>query len=548
MIYDLDEFEDGTPFAADIVVVGGGVAGITLAMKLAEGARSVILLEAGGETYEEESQELYDGEVADEALHPAPKTYRQRRLGGTSTIWGGRCVPFDTMDFAQRPWIAHSGWPFDLSDLQPFYAESNALCEAGRFAYTAEQAFPEGVKPILSSFAGQQFDDNTLERFSCPSDFGRRYRRRLASDRNIRTLLHANVTNINSSVSGRVDSVTVQTLKGKQFEVSAGRFVLAMGGLEIPRLLLSSQAAQPGTLGDGTDWIGRGYMCHIAGTIGSLQVATGVSVEHGYHVAQEGTYCRQRFTLKPQAQRDLAVGNFVARLHHPRIPDPSHRSGFLSAIFLAKPFISYEYRKRLHGGDKASMLNMLAHVRNIASDPVKTGGVLAHWAITHTLAERKFPSIIVKPPSGKYSVDFNAEQEPNPDSRITLTQDKDRLGMRKMRVDWRYTANDMRTVRVSLRALAADLEASRSATLQFDDDEVEVCALRDGAYGGHHIGTTRMSASPRSGVVDSDCRVHGTPNLYIASSSVFPTSSHANPTLTVVAMTLRLAEHLERIS
>ena len=546
MIQDLDETEDGARFAADIVVVGGGVAGITLAMKLAEASRSVILLEAGGPSYEEPSQQIYEGDVADEALHPATRTYRQRRLGGTSTIWGGRCVPFDSMDFAQRPWIAHSGWPFPLHELQPFYPESNALCEAGRFAYTAEQAFPGGVKPILSGFAGQRFDDNSLERFSCPSNFARRYGKRLASDRNIRTLLHANVTAINANGAGRVDSVTVQTLGGKRFEVSAARFVLAMGGLEIPRLLLSSQAGQPGALGDGSDWIGRGYMCHIAGTIGSLQAAEGVAVEHGYHVAQEGTYCRRRFTLKPQAQQDLAVGNFVARLHHPRIPDPSHKSGFLSALFLAKPLISYEYSKRLHGGDKASLPNLLAHARNIATDPLSTGSVLAHWAFAHTLAERKFPSIIVKPRSGRYSVDFNAEQEPNPDSRITLTRERDRLGMPKMRVDWRHTANDMRTVRLSLRALAADLEASRSGTLQFDDDEVELCALRDGAYGGHHVGTTRMSASPRSGVVNSDCRVHGTPNLYVASSSVFPTSSHANPTLTVVAMTLRLADHLQK--
>ena len=127
---------------------------------------------------------------------------------------------------------------------------------------------------------------------------------------------------------------------------------------------------------------------------------------------------------------------------------------------------------------------------------------------------------------------------------MSLCAERDRLGMQRIRVDWRHSAGDLRTVREGLRALAGDLETSKAGSLSFDEAKVEDCALRDGAYGGHHIGTTRMAASPRDGVVDADCRVHGTPNLYVASSAVFPTSSQANPTLTIAALAVRLAQHL----
>jgi choline dehydrogenase-like flavoprotein len=145
-----------------------------------------------------------------------------------------------------------------------------------------------------------------------------------------------------------------------------------------------------------------------------------------------------------------------------------------------------------------------------------------------------------------YSIDFNAEQEPNRASRVTLGREVDALGMRKIAVDWRYTQGDMRTVRLGMAALAQEIAQSGCGKLLFDREGVQLDAIRDGAYGGHHVGTARMSAAARDGVVNGDCRLHGVGNLYIASSAVFPTSSQANPTLTIVAMALRLAEHLKQ--
>jgi choline dehydrogenase-like flavoprotein len=549
MIRDADSFDDGTVLRADICIVGAGAAGITLALQFLSSGHSVLLLESGGDEEEAATQALYEGEVADEKLHSPPVKYRQRRLGGSTSIWGGRCIPFDPIDFERRDWIPDSGWPFGIDELLPYYPAANALCEAGEFAYTAEAAFPNGMRPMFERFAGRSFTDNTLERFSCPTDFGRRYRHRIEVSKDVRLVLHANVTNIATSDDGtRVDHLDVRTLSGRSLSVKAGHVVLATGGLEVPRLLLASRDHHADGIGNAHDLVGRFYMCHMAGTLGEITVAGDRdSVWHGYDISDEGIYCRRRFALTEAAQRELGVGNFVARLHHPRIPDPAHRTGILSALYLAKPFIGYEYSKRLHGEDAVSLSTWLAHVRNVALDPWNTGMFLLDWARKRTLAERKFPSIIVRSKAGIYSLDVHAEQVPNCNSRVSLTDATDALGTPRINVDWRCSPGDIATVKHAVQVLAAELESSGCGTMRYDETLVEADILRDGAYGGHHIGTARMSDSPCRGVVDADCKVHGVDNLYVASSAVFPTSGQANPTLTIVALSLRLAERLRRL-
>ena len=547
MILDAHELEDGSVLAGDICIVGAGAAGISIALQFLHGPTRIILLESGGLTAEAETSALYRGEVADEKLHSPASSYRERRFGGSTTIWGGRCMPLDPIDFEKRPWIPGSGWPFGRETLDPWYPEANALCEAGDFAYTAEAAFPHGMRRLLERFEGERFTDNTLERFSCPTDFGRRYRRRLESSAFVRAVLHANVTDILMNETGsRVWGVDAATLRGRRFRVEARHFVLATGGLEIPRLLLASNAVQKHGIGNAHDQVGRNYMCHIAGTIGELRVTGGANaVSYGYQVAEDGVYCRRRLALAETAQRELRAGNFIARLHHPRIPDPRHGTGALSALYFARPFISYEYAKRLHGEGGAGIATNARHLVNLLRDPWSAIRFGADWLKRRILADRKFPSIIVPSRTSTYSIDFHAEQVPNPVSRISLGAGRDALGLRRIHIDWRHDALDIRTVRLALRALANDLARSGCGRLAYDETTLESEILRDGAYGGHHIGTARMAADPRRGVVDADCRVHGVANLYLAGSAVFPTSGQANPTLTIVALALRLASHLQ---
>ncbi len=547
MIQDASDIPDNSILKSDICVVGAGAAGISMALSLMESGLSVLLLESGGVSEEAETQTLYEGEVADEALHSPPASYRQRRFGGSTTIWGGRCMPMDPIDFEQRDYMPHSGWPISFEDLRPYYERANQLCEAGNFVYSSTESYPARARAMLSGFHSSNFSTEQIERFSCPTNFAVRYGDRLAAADDVRLILHANVTNISLAEDGKsVRLVQVKTLSGKAFQVQAQHLVLCVGGLEVARLLLASRDHSNQGIGNEHDVVGRYYMCHLAGVIGTLAAADPASVWHGYDVSDEGVYCRQRIALLPSQQRAQGLANFVARLHFPRMTDPRHRIGILSAFCLGKFLIPYEYRKRLIDGGKTTLRVWLAHCRNVLLDLPYTVGFVWHLIRDRFLAERKFPSIIIRSKGGRFSLDFHAEQEPNPESRISLGQGVDALGMPRLRVDWRYTQGDVDKLRRSLALFAHDVAESGFGTFQYEPEMVETEMLRYGAYGGHHIGTTRMGDDPRSSVVDAQCRVHAVSNLHIASASVFPTSSQANPTLTLIAIALRLAQHLKK--
>ncbi|POR50524.1 choline dehydrogenase-like flavoprotein [Paraburkholderia eburnea] len=545
MILDAREIPAGTLLHTDLCIVGAGAAGITLALALEDSGLDVIVLESGGDDAEPQTQQLYAGTVADTRLHPPADNYRVRRFGGSTTLWGGRCMPLDALDFKAREHIAHSGWPITLDDLLPFYPQANALCEAGDFTYTTRE-FAQTLPPMIGGLAHERFTTDTLERFSCPTDFGSRYRARLTNGR-VRVLQHANLGTLpmQDGCTRRVGNAVVRVLGGATFGVAARAYVLATGGLEVPRLLLNSPGPSGRGLGNAHDVVGRYYMSHLAGTIGTIDLAAASSVWHGYDVSEEGIYCRRRLALREQAQRALGAGNFIARLHHPRIPDAGHGNGILSALYLARFIVPYEYAKRLYDGTPDGYAgSTLAHLKNVISDAPGTAQFLWHWLRKRTLADRKFPSVIVRPANLRFSLDFHAEQEPNPASRVTLGNDTDALGQRRIHIDWRYTQQDVATVSRALEALAQEIGRSGVGRFIYDPNEVEAEMTRYGAYGGHHIGTARMGADPRTSVVDANCRLHEVDNVYIASAAVFPTSGQANPTLSIVALALRLAAHL----
>ncbi len=584
--------------STDLCVVGAGPAGITLALTLAERGWQVLLLESGQRPLDSQAQALYAGEVDGGSLgvqaHSPPERFRMRGLGGSSIRWGGRCMPMDPIDFEPRPWVAWSGWPIGPQDLAPYWAPAGDWAEAGSAfgavgakggitamgatgetsgwaaheeaagldAYDARRALP-GAPPLIAGFDSTRVHTHGLERFSCPTDFGRRYRRRLAQAPTLQVLQGATCTGLGLSADGRrVQSLRVclSTSLGKvkgggdspgqrRIEVRARQVVLAAGGLETVRLLLDSDEARPGGVGNAHGLVGRFYMCHLAANLGELQLAGGPErVRHGYEMSPEGVYCRRRLAIAPETQREHRLLNAVARLHLPPIADPHHGSGALSALYLARPFISYEYARRL--GDEVALqpgaraLRWGGHVANVVADAPATAAFLGHWLLRRTLATRKFPSVILPNRRNRFSLEMQAEQVPHPDSRVTLTSTRDALGQRRLKVAWRHQAQDVASVAHSLTIMAAELEHQGVGTLRWSADRLPANLLRYGAYGGHHLGTARMGRDPRSSVVDPQCRVHGVDNLHIASSAVFPTSGQANPTLTILALALRLADHL----
>ena len=549
MIEKADHVPRHTVLRADVCVVGAGPAGIALALALGEHGIRVLLLEAGRETHDAAAQTLYQGDLAN-AMHSPPHRYRLRGLGGSSAIWGGRCMPLDPIDFEARPWVPHSGWPLTYADLHPYYVAANALAEAGRYAYDAQEALPD-APPLVRGWHSETVSTQGLERFSCPTDFGRRYARRLRLSAAIRVLRGAVCTGIRLAPDtspdrpAPVQALDIATLEGNRLEAQARAVVLAAGGLETARLLLASRDIHPCGVGNRHDVVGRYYMCHLAGNLGTLTLhGPTAAVRHGYEMAPDGVYCRRRLTVTQACQRRERLLNAVARLHFPRIADPRHRSGVLSGLFLARRFIRYEYGRRLHDGGALSLALLARHARNVVCDAGQTAAFLGHWLSRRTLALRKFPSVILANTTNRFSLEVQGEQQPHPDSRVTLSERRDALGLPRLRVDWRYQQEDIDSLRRTLDLIAREIQASGLGHLHIDHATLEEDLLRYGAYGGHHIGTARMGLDPRTSVVDVNARVHDVANLYVAGSAVFPTCSQANPTLTLLALSLRLADHL----
>jgi choline dehydrogenase-like flavoprotein len=316
--------------------------------------------------------------------------------------------------------------------------------------------------------------------------------------------------------------------------------VLATGGIETPRLLLAS-----GGLGNRFDNVGRYYTCHIENFVGILRPRQRGTAFH-FEKTRDGIYGRRKLALDATTQRRERLLNASFRLHYPNVADAAHRSAVLSAVYLARRSLIPEHRRILQYGigEAVQTSGMPAHLRNVAMGLPQLAGFGIDWMRRRVLAERKLPYVLVPNADGSYVLEFNAEQTPLRESRITLGERTDAFGMPRVHVSWRLADDDVESLCRSYRLLRERVQASGAATLEFDDGALRETLAASVPLGGHHIGSTRMAADPSTGVVDRNAALFDLPNLFIASSSVFTTSSHANPTLTIVAMAIRLAAHL----
>jgi choline dehydrogenase-like flavoprotein len=543
VITDARSIPDNAELHCDLCIVGGGAAGITLALQFVRSKFRVIVLESGDKKLEPEQQALYRGEVADEA-HPPAHMYRQRRLGGSTAIWGGRCVPLDEQDFRKRPHVLLSGWPFDRSALGPFYVRAQTLLEVGEFDYSASTALRDSE--LIDAFHDRDMVTESLERFSPPTKFWRRYGAELANSVPVIVITYATCLRLTGDrVVTTLECVNPAEVR---FNVRARFVVLAVGGLEVVRVLAHSG------YGDHSGMLGRTYMCHIEAELGQLRLSpANRGVEFGFERTNDGIYCRRRFTLRAERQDELGILNAAIRLHHANVVDPVHRHPVLSAVYLTKKFIIPEYARKFtvleHEAMRSSRNDMglwLGHIRNVAFGAPRLASFAFNWVLRHSLAYRRLPYVALPNTKGVYPLDFNGEQAPNLNSRVSLTRETDRYGVPRLKIDWRASELDWLTLSTMLRELRRSLEGCGCGTIEYDekrlDEDARACAA---PVAGHHIGTARMSESPSEGVVNADCRVHHVENLYVAGCATFPTSGQANPTLSIVAMALRLAQHLQ---
>lgn len=547
MIDQCSDIPDGSEVECDVCVVGAGAAGIALALTMHSIGRRVLLLEAGGRNRAGAAQALYKGEVDPAERHLALDQARYRQLGGTTSLWGGRCIPYDAIDFEARPWVPHSGWPIDRAALDPYYEQAHRWLECGAFDYRVPSALGAASGAMLPGFVDGEIDTSSLERWSPPTHFGKAYGTQLQAATNVRVILHAAVTDLMpAAATGLVQSVKVRDArKGSArqgFTVRAREIVLAGGGLETTRLLMAAVRAHPDLGILGRSWLGRGYMCHVHGVIAQLQLQPGLQPIAGYEQDGSGVFVRRRLWVSESAQRRHGLLNITALLDRPLLDDPSHGSALLSAAFLAKKLLQRQRDKQAPAGKYGIYWQ---HLRNVLSGSPQVLSVLPRFARSRFLQKRRVPSLTMDPRSGRYHLYFQSEQVPDPGAGLRLLDATDALGVPRLHLDFRVQPQDADSVWRAHELLDSEFQRQKIGKLVWEPDARErVDALQ--AVLGHHVGTTRMAESPSCGVVDADCRVHGVNNLHVASASVLPTSSHANPTLTVVALALRLARHLRR--
>lgn len=541
----LEECADSA-LQASVCIVGSGAAGISLACELENAGLDVLLLEAGTLRADATLRDYYDGSA--QPPHPHPTEFRRTVFGGTTGIWGGRCIPFDPIDLESRPYVTDSGWPIQYDELVRHYPEALRYCDAGAYDFTANGSL-SGAAPTIEGFDGRDAQGraevltNCIERYSLPTDFGRRYGKRLKNSSLVRVVLAGRCVRLCRDHDGaKIDAVEAVDRAGRRRRISAKVVVLATGGIEVPRLLMLSDPDGAG-LGNGGDCLGRHYMCHFENTFGRL-VPGGASVVFDFERTTDSVYSRRQLRFSADAQRRHELLNMAFRLHFPSYSDARHGSAVMSGIYLAKSALLPEYRSILAANAQDPASPTGAHIKNVLLGMPQAVQFFFTWLFRIRLAQRKLPYTLVANADGTYPLEFNSEQSPERENRVQLSDELDRHGLRRVDIHWRVSDSDIDAACRGFELLRDTINRSAASRLEFDQDKLRERIARSLPLGGHHMGTARMATSEKTGVVDTDCRVFGTSNLFVASAAVFPTSSHANPTLTIVALATRLAVHL----
>ncbi|MEJ0096921.1 MAG: GMC family oxidoreductase [Bauldia sp.] len=467
----------------DVCIAGTGPAGITIARRLAAKGSSVALLEGGGLDLDAQSQELYEGTIVGRDYFPLDVA-RLRYYGGTSNHWGGWSRPLDAHDFQPNPFNPLSGWPIARTDLDPYGDETADILDLDQPPDAALDFF----NGVPSEFIPIFF------RFSPPTRFGPKYQAEIAASENITLCLDANLIDLTLDDTGNAVSEATFRSYGSAapFTVSARHFIVALGGLENPRFLLNANRQRTAGIGNEHDLVGRYFLEHLHVPVGPM-------------VLRQSQPNMLIYSPTPEMMADEGVLNFGLRL---------------TPIFPPPP--GSDDAKKVDAACADPMADLVA--AELAGKPIWCPG-------------RGGEAFLV------------AEQALNPESRVLLTDDRDEFGLRRMALKWTLSDIDFHTLRtatVQLASLMATRDVGRMKVKDWllSDDPQPKVTLDELQGGNHHMGTTRMSDDPRTGVVDRDCRVHSVANLFMGGSSVFATSGHANPTYTIVQLALRLGDHL----
>lgn len=483
MIYDFNSYDKKLSSEYyDICICGAGAAGVTLAKTLAEKGKKVVLLEGGDEKYTQQSQDCYKGESVGMPYYL--DSFRLRFLGGTTNHWSGRCRPFVKEDFFPKVINGLPGWPIEHVELERYLPGAKKI-----LGLPEENTF----KPIPGTirFESQVFEPDESIVSEKPVRFGEKYAELLSESTNIDLFINANTTEILlENDSETVGKVIVKTFSGKEDSVLADKYILCMGAIENARILLNSNKQVEEGIGNKTDMVGRCFMEHF-------------NVEMGSFIAEQGKWknnLRMEYFTKPSYIRENKLG--MANV----------------TFYITTKLKAYGRTK-----DIKKLFNRLSCEMGVSD---KLQFIYKH----DCLGDGKISSL--------------CEQFPNKESRITLGKEQDELGIPRVILDWKMSEADERSIRHIVLEIAKEFAKNNLGRVKLASYILDKESSIPTNIHSHQMGTTRMAARPEEGVVDSNCRVFDTKNLYIAGSSVFSTGGGGNPTMPIVQLALRLAEHL----
>jgi choline dehydrogenase-like flavoprotein len=538
MIVDGRALQAGSEKEHQLCIVGSGIAGMLLVMELAGTFHDICMIESGGWKPDDATQSLYS---LNNVGYPIRKHYqsRIRYFGGSCNIWAGRAMIYNKIDFAPRPWLEGFSWPIDFAELDRYYASASQYLNLPAY----EKLKPETWRAKLSDFESSvvqcaDFKTNVSLFAKGPARFGykTRYYKTVRNSARITLYINSNVVNLDLDPERRrVMRVDVACLNGVRFTVKARNFVLACGGLENTRILLASDKQMPGGIGNQSGLLGRFYMDHPRAVFGRIKLTRQVKLDHMLGMPVKGGKMQLGIGLSDQIQaREGLLNNYLSL-------EPCYSIGSME---LYESFVKLMKRllRKGYSGKRFDFKN-----QEIADVPemiylLTPKELLPHFMYyTYYKYSRLIKSVVTT--LTHLSIVNYSEQEALSASRVYLDHETDRLGMRKLVLDWKVSELSLNSSLRLLHLLDAHFRKHQAGFIEQDLTQVKELPYTDAS---HHLGTTRMSPNPKSGVVDANCQVHGLDNLFVAGSSVFPTAGHANPTLTIAAMSLRLADYLKR--
>jgi choline dehydrogenase-like flavoprotein len=521
MILKVDALPNDATIDTDVCVIGAGASGISLARELAGTSADVVLLESGDLDVNEAYEELNDGTV-DGRDFTGLRAGRRRGFGGTTAAWGGQCCEFDAEDFVSRSWIPNSGWPIGLHELVPYYRRAERILSVSGQRYDERNWLKFGLKPVKLNADSLR---TSFSVFSPRPRLGTVYRAFFRKAKNVRVILGATATNLGTNANAsRATVVDVRSVGGQRAQVRARAFVICTGTIESARLLLSSRDVAPNGLGNDHDLVGRYFQDHPTADTAAIETSRPVVLQDLYSVLYRGrTWYWPKMALAPARQRAANSLNACA-------------------------FLTIEY--------ESSAIEILRQMIRTT----KTGGRFDFSAAQIAALAAGMPAVVDaayrrylrgRSPRAKPSrmdLTCSIEQAPNPDSRVTLADSRDRFGIPQARVQWKITQDELHAFRVITESVGEEFARLGLGTLVpkpwLATSDLLAWPIWDNY---HQTGTTRMSGDPTKGVVDPNGQVHGVEGLFVAGAPTFPTGGYANPVLTIVALSVRLSDRLKTV-